>query len=202
MSLDEGIPHKIQAHLTAGGSLNEDLMMEHGLLNRVLLIFENLIEKIGNGQKIDLSLIKFSLEIVRKFFQDHHEKTEEKYIFPLLLETPYSSDVLELINQHNKGRIIVDDLFQDLLKEDLGVISLKVRSLIDMYRIHEARENTVIFHAFRKNAPKEHYEKLEKIIDDEEEKRFGKGGFEKLLEIVVIIEKKLGIYDLKSKTPK
>jgi hemerythrin-like domain-containing protein len=184
-------------------SANEDLMMEHGLLSRLLLILDDLTKKINLDITINTQLIKITLMIIRKFFQDHHEKTEEKYIFPRLINTVHNDDVLELINQHKVARCLVDSIILDLDDNvDIRLISQKLRELIDMYKIHEARENSVIFNAFRKSISSQEYDQLEKIMDDEEEELLGENAYERVLNLVIMIEKKLNIHDLKTKTPK
>jgi hemerythrin-like domain-containing protein len=71
-----------------------------------------------------------------------------------------------------------------------------------MYNPHEAREDTVLFPAFRKLVSKHEYDSLGEQFEKNEEKKFGKGGFEKYVDKVATIEKSLGIYDLAQFTPK
>ena len=55
----------------------EDLMREHGLLNRVLLIYENLIDKLNSQDDFDPALLATSAGIIRNFIESYHEKLEE-----------------------------------------------------------------------------------------------------------------------------
>ena len=57
-----------------------DLMKEHGILNRILLIFEA-IQK--NPQ---LDIILTLAYIIRIFIEDFHEKMEERYLFETILK--------------------------------------------------------------------------------------------------------------------
>ena len=71
-----------------------------------------------------------------------------------------------------------------------------------MYRPHEAREDTILFPAFRKIVSKHEYDSLGEEFENNEQKLFGKGGFEKMVDKVATIEKTLGIYELAQFTPK
>jgi hemerythrin-like domain-containing protein len=90
----------------------EDLMREHGILNRILLIYEEFIrrEKINHNptsERDDFYMINYAAQIVRKFIEDHHEKTEEKYVFPYLLKINKHTNLInELLEQHKLGRTI------------------------------------------------------------------------------------------------
>lgn len=80
----------------------EDLMQEHGLLNRVLLIYEEIVRRLEKNINIPSSIIFNVAQIIRKFIEDYHEKTEENYVFPLLIKNGIDVDLVnELIKQHN-----------------------------------------------------------------------------------------------------
>ena len=71
-----------------------------------------------------------------------------------------------------------------------------------MYRPHAAREDTVLFPAFKKLLSAKQLDELGDKFEEEENRRFGDKGFEKTVEKVAAIEKELGIYDLAQFTPK
>ena len=70
-----------------------------------------------------------------------------------------------------------------------------------MYRPHEAREDTVLFPAFRKLVSQHEYDSLGEEFENSEHKLFGEDGFETVLERVANIERQLGIYELSQFTP-
>jgi hypothetical protein len=70
-----------------------------------------------------------------------------------------------------------------------------------MYRPHEAREDTVLFPAFRGIVSAHEYASLGEDFEKKEHQLFGKEGFEGIVEKVATIEKELGIYDLAKFTP-
>src|SRR2546421_15409 len=58
----------------------EDLMREHGLLNRVLLIYEEVIRRIDGKEQFDPAALTSSAGIIRDFIENYHEKLEEDYL--------------------------------------------------------------------------------------------------------------------------
>jgi hemerythrin-like domain-containing protein len=114
-------------------------------------------------------------------------------------------DVLE--QQHNAGRRLTDKILQmsrGNLKDPTERKDLAdyLRSYVRMYEPHEAREDTVLFPAFRKIVSSSEYDLLGEEFEKKEHELFGEGGFEKNVETVSGIEKELGIYDLAEFTPK
>jgi len=71
-----------------------------------------------------------------------------------------------------------------------------------MYEPHEAREDTILFPAFRKIVSAHEYDALGDDFEKKEHELFGADGFERMVDRVAAIEKKLGIYDLARFTPK
>lgn len=112
-----------------------------------------------------------------------------------------------LLQQHRAGRRLTDQIRQ-LAKsqtateaENQKLLQL-LTSFNTMYRPHEAREDTVLFPAFRKIVSKNEYDSLGEEFENNEHKLFGEDGFETMVNKVADIEKSLGIYDLAQFTPK
>ena len=70
-----------------------------------------------------------------------------------------------------------------------------------MYRAHESREDTIIFPEFTKLVSKEELHRFGEIFEDSEHEKFGKNGYKKILQKVIVIEENLGIHTLKHYTP-
>ncbi|WP_433424097.1 hypothetical protein ACQP1V_17315 [Microtetraspora malaysiensis] len=85
---------------------------------------------------------------------------------------------------------------EDLMREH------GVPAFIRMYEPHEAREDTVVFPAFRDVVPPARFRDLGEIFEDEEHRRFGPSGFTGVVNQVADIEKSLGIYNLSQFTPR
>jgi hemerythrin-like domain-containing protein len=57
-------------------------MREHGVLKRVLLVYEEAIRRIDARQDLQPDTVRNSASIIRTFIEDYHEKLEEDYLFP------------------------------------------------------------------------------------------------------------------------
>jgi hemerythrin-like domain-containing protein len=201
---------KEQAALPGVASVTavEDLMMEHGVLNRLLLIYEEINKRLDTHAPFSAAPLKDSAKIIRDFIEGYHEKLEEEYIFS---RCEQEGDLLDLVNtlreQHNQGRIlttyIIDHSTDIELKNNMNRQEMKVylQKFIDMYRPHEAREDTVLFPEFKKLVTQEEYDKLGEIFAEKEQEIFGKDGFNTILDKVALIEKELGIYNLSQFNP-
>jgi hypothetical protein len=75
-----------------------------------------------------------------------------------------------------------------------------LRPFIRMYEPHAAREDTVLFPAFREMLSERELKKLMDVFEDKE-KALPHGGFEKMVDEVAKIEQSIGIYDLAKFTP-
>src|SRR3954468_2909379 len=60
----------------------EDLMREHGVLNRVLLVYDHFIGQLDQKQSLKPELVTSAANIIRTFVEDYHEKQEEDFLFP------------------------------------------------------------------------------------------------------------------------
>src|SRR5262249_45433755 len=65
-----------------GVTAPEDLMKEHGVLNRCLLIYEEGMRRLRLRNEISPEVFNHTAQLIRKFVEEYHEQNEEKYIFP------------------------------------------------------------------------------------------------------------------------
>jgi hemerythrin-like domain-containing protein len=190
-------------------SAPEDLMREHGVLNRVLLIYEEGLRRLRNKEDVGPELFQRTATLVRKFVEDYHEKLEENFIFPEFEKRKQQTELVAVLKkQHQAGHVVTDvvlrvadgDAFR---KEDnrKDLVSA-VEAFIRMYRPHEAREDTVLFPALHKILTEKEMDALGDQFEKEENRLFGDEGFEKTVDQVAQIEKQLGVYDLDQFTPK
>jgi hemerythrin-like domain-containing protein len=185
----------------------EDLMREHGLLNRILLIYDHCRNGISNHEDIPLQPLTESAGIIRHFIEDYHEKLEEDFLFPRFEKANQLTELVAILRvQHKAGRDITEQISglskQDKLTQDESSKMIALLSDFNrMYRPHEAREDTVLFPALRKILSKHEYDSLGEDFEKKEQELFGKDGFESMVDKVSDIEKQLGIYDLSKFTP-
>jgi hemerythrin-like domain-containing protein len=186
----------------------EDLMREHGLLNRVLLIYEECDRRIAAKTDFDPKTLADSAGIIRNFIESYHEKLEEDHLFPRFRK---AGKLVELVNtlqaQHEAGRRLTEDI-QGRVKlasfkqeNDRKFVGNLLKMFIHMYRPHEAREDTILFPTLHTIISKSEYDALGEDFEKKEHEMFGAEGFEGMVEKVGGIEKQLGIYDLAKFTP-
>jgi hemerythrin-like domain-containing protein len=187
----------------------EDLMREHGVLKRVLLVYEEAIRRIDGKKDLPVDAVKNGAEIIRAFIEDYHEKLEEDYLFPRFEKADTLADLTKVLReQHQAGRRVTEQITQlataQTLKNPSSSMRLKdlMRQFVRMYEPHEAREDTVLFPALRNVVSKNEFDALGEDFEKKEHQLFGEEGFEKMVERVATIEKSLGIYDLAQFTPR
>jgi hemerythrin-like domain-containing protein len=187
----------------------EDLMREHGVLNRILLIYEEGLRRLRAREDVPPDVFHKPATLVRKFVEDYHEKLEENFIFPEFEKQMKLLDLVKVLKeQHEAGRKVTDVILRNAAadqfrKEDARQeVVRSCEAFIRMYRPHEARENTVLFPALHKIVPAKSLKELGEQFEKEEDRLFGEEGFEKTVDQVAAIEKQLGIYDLSQFTPK
>src|SRR5262245_16393366 len=90
----------------------EDLMREHGVLRRALLVYTAAAEKLrSNPTTVAPETLQKTAKLFRTFGEEYHEKKlEETYIFPAVkrMGGPAASLPDILVAQHQRGREITD----------------------------------------------------------------------------------------------
>jgi len=187
----------------------EDLMREHGVLNRILLIYEESVRRLEASAPLPIDTLAAAADIVRRFIEQYHEKLEEDHLFPRFEKANKLVDLVgDLRAQHKAGRDLTATILKlgtaDAIKAADGRKQLvaAMRSFIRMYRPHEAREDTVLFPAFRELVKPKEFMALGEAFEDKEHALFGKAGFEGVVAQVAKLEQTLGIYDLAQFTPR
>jgi hemerythrin-like domain-containing protein len=190
-------------------SPGEDLMREHGLLKRILLIYGEAIHRLEAKEDLPPSALLDSAGIIRAFVEDYHEKLEEDHLFPRFRKARKLVDLVDVLEaQHKAGRRLTDITIRlatpQALKsdDDRRALITSLQQFIRMYNPHEAREDTILFPAFHEIVTQNEYDALGEDFEKKENQLFGDGGFEKNVARVEAIEKTLGIYDLSRFTPK
>ena len=187
----------------------EDLMREHGVLKRILLIYGEALRRIDAKQDFPPEALADAAGIIRSFVEDYHEKLEEDFLFPRFEKANQLVDLVRVLReQHQAGRRVTDVTIrfarlQSLRNEsERAQLLNSMQQFIRMYNPHEAREDTVLFPAFRKIVSAHEFDSLGEDFEKKEDELFGDDGFEKVVDKVASIEKRFGIYDLAQFTPK
>jgi hemerythrin-like domain-containing protein len=181
-------------------------MREHGVLNRILLIYDEGIRRTRVRGPLPLEALRGSAGLIRKFLEEYHEKLEEEHLFPRFERAGRLGDLVGVLRaQHLAGRRLTASILElsspHAAATDTAALADCLSEFVRMYRPHEAREDTVLFPAFRELVSREEYERLGDEFESREDKVLGHRGFERIVDEVAVIERSLGIYDLASFTP-
>jgi len=188
----------------------EDLMREHGVIRRALLVYSETAARLRkNLAAVDPAALRRTAQLFRAFGEDYHEKMlEEQHIFPVIRkaggELARYADILTL--QHQRGREITDYLLAVTNGARIGSahaepLAQALEGLVRMYRNHAAREDTIVFPAWKKNFSDKQMDQISDQFEDIERKMFGHDGFEDAVARISAIEGALGLSDLAQFTP-
>jgi hemerythrin-like domain-containing protein len=189
-------------------SPDEDLMREHGVLDRILLIYGEVLIRLHEGQTVPPEVLTSGAGLVRRFIEDYHEKLEEEYLFPRFEKAGKLVELVQVLRQqHQAGRRLTETIKNRAPAamrknaDDQKALLEAVHGFIRMYRPHAAREDTVLFPAFRSLVSLHEHDALGEEFEDKEHALFGEDSFTKIVDEVAQTEKALGIYDLAQFTP-
>jgi hemerythrin-like domain-containing protein len=191
-------------------AVTEDLMREHGVIRRALLVYiENVPKLRQNPASIDPAALRQTAQLFRTFGEDYHERMlEEQHIFPLIRkqggELQRYAEILT--EQHNRGREITDYVLAVTSGSKISTahaeqLAKVFEGFVLMYQNHAAREDTIVFPAWKKNFSNKQLDEISDQFEEIEHKMFGKGGFEDAEKKISSIEGSLGLSDLAQFTP-
>jgi hemerythrin-like domain-containing protein len=183
----------------------EDLMREHGILRRVLLVYSAAAVQLRtNASSIAPDALQKTAKLFRAFGEEYHEKKlEEAYIFPAVKkaggEAASYPDIL--VTQHNRGREITDYIIGVTQEAKLGGSNVEqlakaLEGFVLMYRNHAAREDTIIFPAWKKTMMGKQLDEMSEKFEDIEHEQFGEDGFDDAVKQISSIESSLGLADI------
>lgn len=195
----------------------EDLMTDHGLLKRILLIYREASHRLRTGDTLDPNTVFHSAQIVHDYIESFHEGIEEGFIFPTLVKTNTLADTVRtLLVQHDRGRKITvaiigatSAMAMNGMPTAPGLRTAAGRAqvagwldaFVTMYEPHEAREDTEVFPAFRQVTTDRQFALISEQVAEAQHRDYGDNAITHFLEQIAGIEKQLGIHDLSSFTP-
>lgn len=183
----------------------EDLMREHGILRRALLVYSAAVIKLrGNPATVPPNVLQKTAQLFRAFGEEYHEKKlEEAYIFPAIKKAGGGAAIYPdvLVAQHNRGREVTDYIISVTQGEKLNAnnsepLAKALEAFVWMYRNHAAREDTIIFPAWKQTMTEEQLDEMNDKFEDIEREQFGADGFENAVKQISAIESSLGLADI------
>jgi hemerythrin-like domain-containing protein len=183
----------------------EDLMREHGVLRRALLVYAESVPKLrSNAPSLSPDALQKTAKLFRTFGEDYHEKKlEEAYIFPAVKKAGGGATSLPdiLVTQHNRGREITEYIlsltsgarFDAAAGDSLAQV---LTSFVRMYEHHAALEDTIIFPAWKATLTEDQMDEMGDKFEEIEQQQFGKDGYQDAVKQIGDIEAALGLADL------
>ena len=185
----------------------EELMVEHGLLKRTILVYREFMRRIAANQPVSRTLVLSSTQVIQDFIHGFHEPLEEGYVFPVVQRT-MPQVIADLLVQHARGR----EQTQIILTAAGGKASVisgaashtaaeAMDKFVIMYEPHESWEDTQVFPALRAASTGTQIVQLAQHFSSLQNQQFGPNAFGAMLAKVEAAEKALGIYGLSMYTP-
>ncbi len=180
----------------------EDLMREHGVLRRALLVYRQSAARLRAGAGLDPKPLRQTAQLFRDFGENYHERMlEQAHIFPALRKSqnPAGALVATLVAQHDRGREITDYIRTVTGKGKIGdaeALAGAFETFELMYENHAAREDTIVFPAWREGLSERQLREIGETFEDIEHRQFGKDGFAEVVKQIGAIEEALGFADL------
>jgi hemerythrin-like domain-containing protein len=183
----------------------EDLMREHGVLRRALLIYTATATKLREDHvAFPAEPLRKTATLFRDFGEEYHEKKlEEAYIFPAVKKAGGLAAIYAdiLLVQHARGREITDYILAVTGVAKLGAVNSEplakaMDALVLMYRNHAAREDTIVFPAWKQTLTAAELDEMNDKFEDIEHEQFGEDGYEEAVKQIADIESSLGLADL------
>jgi hemerythrin-like domain-containing protein len=187
----------------------EDLMREHGVLRRALLVYAEAAARLRSGKgDVPADALVKTANLFRQFGENYHERSlEEKHIFPAMIARGGEPAALArtLTYQHERGRQITDYVLLAARNGRIGsaehsTLAGVLEGMVRMYQHHAAIEDTVVFPAWKKMITPAQYRELGDSFEDLEQRMFGKDGFEDAVKQMAGIEASFGLADLSTLT--
>jgi hemerythrin-like domain-containing protein len=183
----------------------EDLMREHGVLRRALLVYSASAMRLrDNSEAVPPDALQKTAKLFKEFGEEYHEKRlEEVFIFPMVKkaggEAASYPDIL--VVQHNRGREINYCIISVTQGAKLGITNAEplakaLEAFVLMYRNHAAREDTIIFPACKQTMTEKQLDEMTDKFEDIEREQFSEDGFEDAVKQISGIETSLGLSDI------
>jgi hemerythrin-like domain-containing protein len=185
----------------------EDLMREHGVLRRVVLVYREIGRRNDAREEVPLDALSSAAGIIRRVIENYHEKLEEDFVFPRMEKAGKLTGLVKvLLAQHRAGSVVTDRILavgKGRVRDDGArrELASALTSFIRMYEPHAAREDTDLFPAFHDLMGDRAYRELGDAFEEREKKVLGENGFEGAVKQVARLEEALGIHDLAKFTP-
>jgi hemerythrin-like domain-containing protein len=183
----------------------EDLMREHGVLRRCILVYRECAGRLRiDPENLDASALNDTAKLFRSFGEEYHEKKlEEAHIFPRVRRAVagVEASVAILMTQHARGREITDYILSvtagpHVAPTDAEMLARAFDAFDVMYANHTAREDTIVLPAWKAQLSPVELAEMGNLFETIERAEFGDDGFDDTVKRIAAIEERLGLRSL------
>ncbi len=183
----------------------EDLMGEHGIVRRIMVVWTEIDGPLRRGEPIDASALASSVDVLQWFIERYHERVEEEQVFPRLEHAGREVALVHTLRaQHEIGRAVTRELSERIAagidETTRAPIADRLGDHARMYAAHASREDTIVFPALR-DIVGDGWAELGEQFDQHEDRTIGEGGLARALAQVEAVERAFGLSDLATFTP-
>lgn len=180
---------------------SEDLMREHGVLRRILYVYDEARDRLMAGTDVPLEALGNAAALMQRFIHDYHEKMEEQHVFPVFEHAQKLAKMTAVLRvQHQQGRALTAEIAKlaagGLDEGKKAQLVANLRKCRHTYAAHAAREDTELFPELRGLVGGKAYDELGETMEDAEHEMLGEGGFEGAVKTISEIERAFGVADL------
>jgi hemerythrin-like domain-containing protein len=188
-----------------GVSATEDLMREHGVLRRIVIVYRETSGRLAQGRTdFDVLALDQAADLFRAFGEEYHERElEEQHIFPTLQKIggPGGALVPTLLDQHKRGREMTAFIRARcaggrIAAADAAPLARVLQDFARMYAAHTAFEDSIAFQAWKQSISQKDRDEAGETFERIERSHFGGDGFDMAVSQIAQIERKLGLSDL------
>jgi hemerythrin-like domain-containing protein len=186
----------------------EVLSRDHGLMRRILFIYEEVIRRCCPTEDLPTELIRQAAENYRKLANDFHQKLEDEFLFSPMAQAGNSVDLIDVLSQqHIADQRLTGRLLRltsaSIFKNDSN--RSETRNILcnqaRMMSRHMAWEESELFPAFFAMVSTKDYRDLSEIFARRQEQIFGCEGINAVISDIADMENTLGIHNVGGFTP-
>ena len=180
---------------------SEDLMREHGVLRRILFVYDEARDRLIAGTGVPLDALGNAAALMQRFGHDYHEKMEEQHVFPVFEHAQRLAKMTAVLRvQHEQGRALTAEISKlaasGLDAGSRAQLIATLRRIGRTYAAHAAREDTELFPELRGLVGAKAYAELGEQLEETEHEMLGEHGFQGAVKTISGIEQAFGVADL------
>ncbi|MFY9606532.1 MAG: hemerythrin domain-containing protein [Thermoplasmata archaeon] len=175
----------------------DELMNEHRVIERMLVVVSNACDRLENGQEVEQELFVGAADFFKNFADKCHHGKEEKLLFVKMQERGVSGEVgpiAVMLREHQDGRGHVRKIAElsatkMTQKTKDGLVRVG-RAYVDLLSKHIQKEDNILYPMANQILTKEDQEELAKGFEKVEENVMGPGVHERYYHMIDEWEKK------------